>query len=92
MQKTLHGLSKSVLIVLQWLLVLLGLFQILNAFHLYANEVTYFSSLPEATAGQASYNPRTFQRLLSGVATGMVSVGVGAGLFYLRRIFLRQKS
>jgi hypothetical protein len=92
MQKTIRGLSKLVLIVLQWLLVLLGIFQILIVIHLYVIDVTYFSSLPEATADQVSYNPRTFQRLLSGVAAGMVSVGVGAGLFYLRRIFLRQKN
>jgi hypothetical protein len=68
-----------------------GLLLVLIAVNTYSHEISYFSSLPEATLGQDSYNPPTFQRMLSGVVTGMVSIGVGAILFYLRRIFLRQQ-
>lgn len=92
MQKTFWSASRFVLIVLQWLLVLWGLFLIVIALNTYMYEISYFSALPQATPDQASYSPPTFQRMLSGVVTGMVSVGIGAVLFYLRRIFLRLKN
>lgn len=89
MQKIFWSASRFVLIVLQWLLVLWGLFLILIALNTYVYEIGYFSARPQATPDQSSYSPPTFQRMLSGVVTGMVSVGIGAVLFYLRRIFLR---
>jgi len=90
MPKVLRSFSKVVLIALQWLLVLWGLFLILIALNTYTYEIGYFSSLPAAAPTQDSYTPPTFQRLLTGVATGLVAIGIGAVLFYLRRIFLRQ--
>lgn len=60
------------------------------AFNTYAYEISYFSSLPVATPGQDSYTPPTFQRMLTGAITGLVAMGVGAALFYLRHIFLRR--
>ena len=90
MQKALRSVSKIVLVVLQWLLVLWGACLIVIALNTYSYEISYFSSLPEANPDQDSYSPPTFQRMLSGVVTGTVSIGVGTVLFYLRRIFLRQ--
>jgi len=92
MQKALLIISKGTLIILQWLLVLWGLLLILIALNTYTYEASYFSSLPVAEPGQDSYTPPTFQRLLTGVVSGLIAVGIGAVLFYLRRIFLRQKS
>lgn len=92
MQNAARNFSRLVLVGLQWLLILWGLLLIVIALNTYSYEVSYFSSLPEANPDQDSYNPPTFQRMLAGVVTGTVSVGVGAVLFYLRRIFLRQKA
>jgi len=72
MQKALRSFSKLVLIVLQWLLVLWGLFLVVVALNTYIYEISYFSSLPEATPDQDSYSPPTFQRMLSGVVMGRV--------------------
>jgi len=91
MQKALRNFSKLVLVILQWLLVLWGVLLIVITLNTYSYEISYFSSLTEATPDQDSYSPPTFQRMLSGVVTGSLSIGVGAVLFYLRRIFLRQE-
>ena len=88
MVKALRLLSSMILIGLQWLLVLWGLFLMLVAPNTYVIESSYFSSLPPAAPGQDSYSPPTFLRMVSGLATGLIATGVGAGLFYLRRIFL----
>lgn len=80
------------LIILQWLLVLWGLLLILIALNTYAYDASFFSSLPVAKPGQDSYNPPVFQRMVTGVVSGLIAVGIGAVLFYLRRIFLRKKA
>jgi len=84
--------SSLALIILQWLLVLWGLLLILISLNTYTYEASYLSSLPVAEPGQDYYIIPTFQRLLTGVVSGLIAVGIGAVLFYLRRIFLRQKA
>lgn len=74
------------LIALQWLLVVWGLMLIAVTLHTYGFEARYFGSLPEALPGQDSYSPPTVQRMLTGVATGLVAMGLGAVLFYLRQL------
>ena len=91
MQNAIRSFSRLVLIALQWALAIWGLLLVLLALNTYSYEIKYFSSLPAATLGQYSYSPPTFQRMLTGVVTGVVSIGVGAMLFYLRRIFLRRQ-
>lgn len=91
MPKVLWSISKVVLIALQWLLVLWGLVLILIALNTYTYEIGYYNSLPPAASGQNFYIPPTFQRMLTGVVTGLVAIGLGAVLFYLRRIFIRPK-
>lgn len=84
-------ISSLALIILQWLLVLWGLLLILIALNTYAYEASYFSSLPVAEPGQDSYNPPVFQRMVTGVVSGLIAVGIGAVLFYLRKTFLRKR-
>lgn len=80
------------LIALQWFLIIWGLFLIAVALHRYSFETHYFASLPEALAGEASYSPPVVQRMLTSVVTGLVAMGLGAALFYLRRLFLRHST
>ena len=91
MLKVRRSFLRVTLFILQWILVLWGLFLILIALNTYFYETGYFASLPVAAPDHDFYTPPTFQRMLTGVVTGLVAIGNGAVLFYLRRIFLRQK-
>jgi hypothetical protein len=92
MANILKGLSNATLIVLQWVLMFWGVILILLALNTYIVETAYFSTLPQAAFNQDYYFPRTFHRAMTGMVTGLIAIGVGAGLFYLRRIFLRRQN
>lgn len=81
-------LGDIALLALQWALVLVGLFLILTAVHLYVLETSWASHRPKPLPGQDTYFLPTRQRMLSGVVTGLIAMGLGAALFYLRRIYL----
>ena len=83
-----RAVADTFLLVLQWLLVDLGLLLVLVAVNVYAAELRYFSSLPSAAPGESSYTPPILHRLLTRVTTGLIAVGLGAVLFYLRRLWL----
>lgn len=84
----LRAVGVIVLVAVQWLLVLWGLLLCGTAILTYYNEISYLSALPEATSGQDSYTPPIFQRMLVGVVTGMIGIGLGVLLFYVRGIYL----
>ena len=86
-----RALGNVLLIALQWALVILGLLIVLLAFQSYAFDVRYFSSLPPAVPGGDSYSPPFGKNLAVGVAVGLCAMGVGAILFYLRRLFLARR-
>ncbi len=86
----LRGLASVVLILLQWALVLLGLLLIVMALQTFAIETRWFAAQPIAVPGQDSFAPPTFQRLVTSGLTGLIAVGLGATLYYLRCIFLRR--
>ncbi|MEM9796206.1 MAG: hypothetical protein AAF919_06940 [Pseudomonadota bacterium] len=81
--------SNIPLLILQWALVLWGTVVIAVSINTYLVEAAYFADIPAASPGEDSYTPPIFQRMGSGVASGLASVGVGAILFYLRRLYLR---
>lgn len=84
--------ANGLLFLLQWLLIAFGLFLVLVAVNTYAMESRYFASLPRAAPGQDSYTPPIMHRLLTGITTGLIGMGLGAVLFYLRRLYLARRS
>jgi len=77
-----------VLLVLQWALILIGIFGVVAALHFYRIEVQWVSAMPAVEPGADSFRPPTFQRLIQGLTTGLLAMGLGAVLFYLRRRYL----
>lgn len=74
------------LLVVQWALVLQGLLLILIALQVYSFDSGILQSQPEPLPGQDSYRIPIYQRLVQGMTTGFIAVGVGGLLFYLRRL------
>lgn len=91
MRSFLFRVSGIALVFLQWVLVLFGLLLIAIALNTYAYETRYFATQLSAAPGQDHYVPPVFQRLLTGIVTGVISVGLGAILFCLRRIIAMRK-
>jgi hypothetical protein len=88
----LKTLGSALLILLQWTLVLWGMFLILLALQTYSMESRWVATLPLATLGQDGFAPPTIQRLATAGLTGLIAMGLGAALFCLRRIHLRPTS
>jgi hypothetical protein len=76
------------LLVLQWALVVIGLYVLVISLRLYQFELRWLASLPPPKPGADSFSPPIFQRMMQGVTTGLIAVGLGAALFYLRRLYL----
>jgi hypothetical protein len=76
------------LLVVQWALILLGLFLLLVALQLYSIEADWAGTRPKPTPGQDYYILPSFQRLVQGVTTSLIAMGLGGALFYLRRLYL----
>ncbi|MGB7321638.1 MAG: hypothetical protein WBC95_09505 [Albidovulum sp.] len=87
-----RSLGNFVLICVQWLLVGFGLFTFLIACNTYFYEVNFYSSVPTASEIENSYRPPFLHRLLVGLTTGMISIGLGTALFYLRKIYLSREA
>lgn len=79
------------LLLVQWALVLLGLFLIVTAIQLYVIETNWVSQQPRPSPGADTYVLPTRQRMVGGVTMGLVAVGLGAALFYLRRLYLSRR-
>ena len=78
------------LLVVQWALVLAGLYLLLIAGHLYAMGMLSDGSDPAIAVGDYLVIP-TYQRLVQALVHGLGALGLGAGLFYLRRLALRRQ-
>ena len=74
------------LLVIQWALILCGLNLTLNAAHLYALGAFSEGALP--LPGADSIVIPVYQRLVQSLTSGVIVLGVGAGPFYLRRLYL----
>ncbi len=83
-------ISDYLLLALQWLVLVWGIYTALTALHLYTIETSYFSALPHTKPGTDSYSPPTMHRLVVGLCTGFATIGIGCILFYLRRLYLRR--
>mgnify|MGYP003382022478 CR=1 FL=1 len=86
-----RDIADIVLWLLQWLLVAFGILTIVLAISTYTTEVQYFSSIPAAEPGIDSYTPPFLHRLVTGTTTGLVAAGLGAVLFYLRKLYLLRR-
>lgn len=76
------------LLVLQLALVVVGLYVLVFSVFLYESELRWLATLPPPEPGADTFRPPIFQRMVQGVATGLIAVGLGAVLFYLRRLYL----
>jgi hypothetical protein len=77
------------LLLVQWALVLCGLYLLLNSAHLYALGMLSDADLP--LPGADTYTIPVYQRLVQSLTTGFVATGLGVGLFYLRRLYLSRR-
>ncbi|WP_137110639.1 hypothetical protein [Rhodobacter sp. SY28-1] len=75
---------------MQWALVLQGLLLILIAIQGYSVDAGFLRSLPEPLPGQDTYRIPIYQRLVQGMTTGFIALGLGGLLFYLRRLYLKR--
>ena len=75
------------LLVVQWALVLCGFYLLLIAGHLYAMGMLSDGSEPVIAVGSYFVVP-VFQRLVQALVHGLLALGLGASLFYLRRLYL----
>ena len=79
------------LLLLQWAVVLMGLYLLVLALHLYAIETEWAGNHPKPMPGQDTYVLPSWQRLVQGMTTGFIAIGLGAVLFYLRRLYLSRQ-
>ena len=84
--------GNAALLVVQWALVLLGFYVILVAIHLYALDSNWFAARPAIEpVGDTYYIRPSWQRLVEGLAIGLMAIGLGGALFYLRRLYLAHR-
>ena len=76
------------LLALQWVLLIWGLFTALTTLHLYFIESSYFAAIPPAMSGADYFTPPTMHRLVVGLCTSFATMGIGGNLFFLRRLYL----
>ena len=77
-----------VLSVLQWLLMLWGVALIVISLVEYDFQAELQQGLTVSGLESALYVPPIHLRLVQGVTTGLVAMGLSAVLFYLRRLYL----
>ncbi len=83
-----RGPADYILLAMQWVILLWGIFTALMALHLYTIENAYLSALPPAPPNVDYFLPPTAHRLVVGLCTGFATMGIGGILFYLRRLYL----
>ena len=80
------------LLVLQWVLVLHGTYLMLVAVHLYALDSNWLQKLPtRKDVGETFYIRPSWQRLIEGISIGIMAIGLGGVLFYLRRLYVARR-
>ncbi|MGG7565455.1 hypothetical protein ACQ5SO_04720 [Rhodovulum sp. DZ06] len=94
-----RAVGEVLLIVLQWALVITGALSILTALNVWWIDMS-LQAAREATAagGEGAgdlagsfYRVPVMQRLLTGLCSGLIAMGLGAILFYLRRLRARRE-
>lgn len=80
------------LLVVQWALVVHGLYLILVALHLYSLDSNWFAAKPAIKAvGDTYYIRPSWQRLVEGLTIGLMAIGLAGALFYLRRLYFSRR-
>ena len=80
------------LLVVQWVLVLHGLYLILLAVHLYSLDSNWLAAKPAIKpVGDTYYIRPSWQRLVEGLTIGLMAIGLAGALFYLRRLYLSRR-
>ena len=80
-----------VLSVLQWLLLLWGVALIVISLVEYDFQTELQQGLTVSGLESALFAPPIHLRLVQGVTTGLVAMGLSASLFYLRRLYLSRR-
>ncbi len=78
----------DLLLALQRAMVLLGIVTLVITISTFTFEYRFFSAVPPISSGGDTYRPMLYHRLTVGLSTGLCPVGLGAVLFYLRRLYL----
>lgn len=94
-----RAVGEYLLILLQWALVITGALAVLTALNGWWMDMSLQAGLQErAAAGEGSgdlagsfYRVPVMQRLLTGLCSGLIAMGLGAVLFYLRRLRARRE-
>ncbi|WP_422039621.1 hypothetical protein [Roseibium sp.] len=84
-KRAMRQTANLALLFLQWALCFNGLLLIMVASNTYVMESRLIPVLPQVAETADTYVAPVFQRLMVGIATGLVSVGLSAVLYYLRR-------
>ncbi len=90
-------LADVMLALLQWTLVALGLAIVIGSVVSYWQTRAFLASRPELTEDSGAYAdtfyyaPSPLGVLVFGVTLGLIAVGLGATLFYLRRLYLARR-
>jgi hypothetical protein len=79
------------LLALQWALILVGIYGVIGAVHFYQIEAGWVATQPPAEAGADAFRPPTFLRMIQGITTGLIAMGLGGVLYYLRRLYLSRR-
>jgi hypothetical protein len=80
------------LLFAQWALFLTGLYLLVMTSHLYAIETDWARNQPKPLPGQDFYFLPSWHRFVVGVTTAFIAMGLGAVLFYLRRLCLSRRT
>ena len=79
------------LLAVQWALILQGIALLLIAVQVYHFDLGLMQAKTGALPGQDTYRIPIHQRLVVGTTTGTIALGLGALLFYLRRLYLSRR-
>ncbi len=82
--------ADALLLVLQWALVLFGVYLLVIAAHLYSMGFLDEGDALTIKAGDTYVVP-IYQRLAQAISSGLLALGVGGILFYLRRLYLARR-
>lgn len=85
-KRTMRKMAGLALLFLQWGLCLNGLLLIVVAGNTYLMDSQLTLDLPRAVETADTYVVPVFQRLMTSFTAGLISVGLGAVLYYLRRL------
>ena len=86
------GAARFFLIGLQWALVVLGLLLMLVSSYIFYSDIRFYAATSAMVPGRDYYIVPIVPRFIGGIVMGLCSTGIGAVLFYLRRLYLSRPS